>query len=278
MKPDGFGIEQSRDVDNVYDMRLLALLNELVRDKGFKGASRILEIDHRTVADCFKAGKLSRRARSALERALQEGAGSAAALQRERNMRLEERLSTAEKEVDSLAKELRRRLTAIERNVASIQAGDSKAPQPTGDPETEKSPNPPGSRQPRSLTWPPVRTVRTREYPELATMEPAPDDKEVFGSAWPAVLMWREIKEVHPLKGKGLAWLVEEERLLEVELAMLEEHGLTLPPEKQPLRGFDRNGQINWRRTALAETRRAKRSQERLMNLRQLLTLGLWRK
>ena len=38
---------------------------------------------------------------------------------------------------------------------------------------------------------------------------------------------------------------------------MLEEHGLTLPPARFPLRGFDRNGQTgNWRRKALEDTRR----------------------
>ena len=47
------------------------------------------------------------------------------------------------------------------------------------------------------------------------------------------------------------------ERLLTLELAMLEDHGLTLPPETQPLRGFGRKGQTNWRTTALRDTRRA---------------------
>ena len=36
---------------------------------------------------------------------------------------------------------------------------------------------------------------------------------------------------------------------------MLEEHGLTLPPARSPLRGFYRNGQVNWRRTALYDAR-----------------------
>ena len=47
--------------------------------------------------------------------------------------------------------------------------------------------------------------------------------------------------------------------MLVVELALLEDHGMTLPPEKQPLRGFDRDGQTSWRRTALYDTRRARR-------------------
>ena len=97
MKTTEHGIEDSRDVENVYHMRLMALLKELVRDKGFKSAARVLEIDQRTVAECAKTGQLSRRVRQALERALQEGVGSAAARQRERNEKLEERVEALER-------------------------------------------------------------------------------------------------------------------------------------------------------------------------------------
>ena len=82
MKTTEHGIESSKDVENVYHMRLMALLQELVRDKGYKGAARVLELDQRTVAECARTGQLSRRVRQALERALQEGVGSAAARQR----------------------------------------------------------------------------------------------------------------------------------------------------------------------------------------------------
>ena len=65
------------------------------------------------------------------------------------------------------------------------------------------------------------------------------------------------------------------ERLLTVELALLEEHGLTLPPETYPLRGFARDWQTGWRRPALYDTRRARARWELL---RRVLTLWLWRK
>ena len=116
MKTTEHGIEDSKDVENVYHMRLMALLKELVRDKGFKGAARVLELDQRTVAESAKTGQLSRRVRQALERALQEGVGSAAARQRERNDKLENRVEalekgheTLEKGHDSLGKEVRSR-------------------------------------------------------------------------------------------------------------------------------------------------------------------------
>ena len=108
------------------------------------------------------------------------------------------------------------------------------------------------------------------------TREPAEDDADVFGDAWPLIAEWRELKDTHPQAGKGLSWLVERERLLTVELALLEEHGMTLPPETYPLRGLDRLGQTNWRRAALHDARRARARGERVRLLRRVCTLGLW--
>ena len=57
---------------------------------------------------------------------------------------------------------------------------------------------------------------------------------------------------------------------------LLEEHGMTLPPEQRPLRGFARSGQVNWRRTALDDTRKARARREFWHRVRRWLTLGLW--
>ena len=109
-------------------MRLMALLKELVRDKGYKSAARVLELDQRTVAESAKTGQLSRRVRQALERALQEGVGSAAARQRERNEKLENRVEALEKGhealakgYDALGKEVRRRVAAVEGRVEALR-------------------------------------------------------------------------------------------------------------------------------------------------------------
>ena len=130
MKTTEHGIESSKDVENVYHMRLMALLQELVRDKGYKGAARVLELDQRTVAECARTGQLSRRVRQALERALQEGVGSAAARQRERNEKLESRVEALEKghaalakDYDALGKEVRRRVAAVEGRVEAPASG-----------------------------------------------------------------------------------------------------------------------------------------------------------
>ena len=270
MKTTEHGIEDSKDVENMHHMRLMTLLQELVRDKGFKGAARVLELDQRTVAECARTGQLSRRVRQALERALQEGVGSAAARQRERNDKLENRVEALEKGReahekghDELGKELRRRMAAIEGRVEAQGTGAGPAgagPSPERSGQSEASASDAGKR-------PKSRPRERREYPDLVTLEPAEDDEEVFGDAWAMIVEWRGLKDAHPNEGKGLEWLAEEERLRVVELTLLEDHGMTLPPEKRPLRGFDRDGQINWRRTALFDTRRAIRKRELLNRL-----------
>ena len=100
----------------------------------------------------------------------------------------------------------------------------------------------------------------------------------MFGGAWELIQEWRGLRETHPNRGRGLEWLREKERLLEVELALLKEHGLTLPPETYPLRGLDRGAQVNWRQKALFDTGRARKKREILLWLLRVLSLGTWRK
>ncbi len=278
MKTTEHGIESSKDVENIYHMRLMALLQELVRDKGYKGAARVLEIDPQTVTDSAKTGQLTRRVRQALERALQEGVGSAAERQRRRNEELEGRLQAVEEGHEELGKEVRRRLSGIEGEVAALRRD---GPQGTGAGQAGAGPSQDGSGEAeagatRADRKPPTKPSMRREYPDLATREPADDDEEIFGDAWPLIVEWRELKDSHPNEGRGFDWLTAQENLLVVELALLEEHGMTLPPEKQPLRGLDRSGQVSWRRTALFDTRRALRKWELLRKVGRFVSFGRW--
>ena len=261
MKQEGPVIEDRE----VVDMRLLALLRELARDHGRKKAAAVLGVDRRTLEAGLDDGVLSRRMRGALDRALLSGAGSAAAEQRERNERLDERLAEVEGAVDELGKEARRRLAAIERDIGALRQ--------TGNPGRESSEGAAAGTTGVGTDSPPRARLR-REYPDLVTREPAEDDEENFGDVWPLIVEWRKLKDAHPNDGKGLDWLRTEERLLTVELALLLEHGMTLPPARFPLRGFDRDGQTSWRRSALYDTRRARKKRELLWRV---LTLGLWR-
>ena len=74
------------------------------------------------------------------------------------------------------------------------------------------------------------RKASNRPDPLVLTDEPLPDDEEFYGPAWPLIVEWRELRVAHPNQGKGLSWLVDEEHLMEVEVALIEDHGFTLPP------------------------------------------------
>ena len=124
MKTTEHGIEDSRYVENMYHMRLMALLQELVREKGYRGAARVLEIDPQTVTNSAKTGQLTRRVREALERALQEGVGSAAERQRRRNEKLEGQIKELKEELRGGLGELNKlssRLDKLEGQVKELK-------------------------------------------------------------------------------------------------------------------------------------------------------------
>ena len=124
MKTTEHGIVNSRDVENMHHMRLMALLQELVRKKGYRGTAEVLEIDPKTVTSSMRSGQLTRRVRDALERALQEGVGSAADRQRRRNEKLEAELKELKEELRGGLKGLSRvegRLDKLEGQVKELR-------------------------------------------------------------------------------------------------------------------------------------------------------------
>ena len=278
------GIDGSRDIEDLHHLRLMALLQELVRDHGVRKAAEKLDVDHRTLSAGLGSGRLSRRMRGALEKALLEGGGSPAQEQRQRNEKLAGQLEAVEGQVETLVNEMHQGLGAVQGDVKALRneqaAGMRRVEERLASVEGEGTVQDTGRGATGSGTAGRTGTKARlrRDYPDLATLEPAGDDEEVFVHAWPLVQEWRELKDSHPDRGTGLDWLLVEERFLTVELALLEEHGLTLPPETYPLKGLDRGGQVNWRRKALVDTRRARRKLELLGRLRRFLTWGFWRR
>ena len=238
MSTSGPVFEKSRSVEDLQHMRLMALLGELVRDKGVMKAAESLEVDHRTLNSSMESGRLSRRMRVALEKALLEGGGSPAAEQRERNDGLKGLVKEMDGKVDALGKDLasvqgdvkalRGELGAVERRVTQLESGRGAQ----GDAGASSAAGEPGERR---------RSLR-REFPDLVTLVPAGDDEEVFGAAWPLVVEWRELKAAHPDEGKSLSWLRTEERFLSVELSLLEDHGMTLPRRRTRCKGSTATG------------------------------------
>ena len=277
-------IEESRAVEDVHHLRLMALLHELVREKGNRGAASALGLDPRTVASCMKTVRLSWRVREALEQGLQSGAGSAAARQRERNDALKGRVGELEGklrsgldevraavagEVEALREEQAKAMRHVERRLVRLEAGRSaqdgmERTSPTGaEPEPSKR-----------------RYVRPRTHPQLLTLEAEPDEDLVYGDARSVIVEWRRVRAefLKTLKtGTTLDRTEVQEPMLELEIAIVGEHELTLPPASFPWDQFDRQDQL-WERTQDLKRVRAERERALLRRwLRRVLTFGLWR-
>ncbi len=134
MKPQIGVIEKGRSVRDMHHLRLMALLQELERDNGRKKTAEILGVDRRTLDSSLNEGVLSRRIRNQLQKALQSGVGSAAAEQRNRNDKLEDRIADLEEdtrgELKEMSKELRalrdaysRQLQRVEQRLSVLESG-----------------------------------------------------------------------------------------------------------------------------------------------------------
>ena len=181
MKPDEQTVAGEGDEEELHHDRLMALLHDLVRKHGGRrGAAGVLGIDRRTVAACMDGRGMSWRMREALERGLQEGAGSAAARQRKRSDALERRVEALEKGlhegldavrdgIEKLREDEARRWESLERRLARREAPRES----TGSADVlgvaargpEKTP---------AATRPAEAGVPKRLYPELVTRSRLP--------------------------------------------------------------------------------------------------------
>ena len=243
---DAFDEAAAQVIDDVYELRLTALFRQLVRTRGHKGAARVLGLDPRTVAASVQQG-MSRRVRDAVEKMLVERDGGARDELEEAVEGLAGQVGGLTTQVAGLEGELREGMKALGETHAQ---GMRRLEQRLAQGETRAGG---GTGLPRPA--PVAGAAARRRYPDLVTSDPS-DDEEIFGDAWLLVQEWRELWDGHPARGKGLAWVSTRHRILELEVAMLEEHGLTLPPETEPLRGLDRGAQLNWRLKALHQFRK----------------------
>ena len=279
-------MERSRSVEDLRQVRLRALLGDLVREEGRAEAAGLLGVNYKTVARALESEDLTNRMSDALERLLLTGGVPALKRQGERIDGLEREVQGLANRLEALEKEMRNGFeeirTAVENEVEALREIRVQATPslelPTDRVEAGQSERREGGATLPEAALPRARTGRKRDEPLVLTEEPEADDEEFYGPVWPLISEWRELRATHPNHGRSLSWLKDEERLMEVEVSLLEDHGFTHPPETQELRGFARSGQLNWRKKALHDTRGARVRRERLRWVRRILTLGLWRK
>ena len=293
-------------VEDPQALRLIAVLHESVRTRGERATADWLGVDRRTVMTCLEKGELTTRVRTALENEMrreviaeQTEFRDVVQKQGERIGDLEgraagfagdfERLETTIKAVrEELNKELRELTRRMERlNTRGVQeTAGGAVRQPTGSgagkpgARTGRTGNPlvAGSTAPKiEVPLTPTRPwFPPRDYKVVVTIEPAPDDSYVYEKAWPLVKEWRMLRRDHPREGKTLSWMERQERLLVLEMALLDEHKLTLPPEKEPIDDLWRLHILNWRRNDLHVIRMRIRRRKLLRCLRRFATFGFW--
>ena len=269
MNGDGGVGTPTPSLESVQELRLLVLLHDLVRREGQAGTAAVVGVHRKTVAAAVHTGRLSRRMRDALERHLLQGATAeaptgkaegqhqpweqqlAAALRSER----EALLATISAQGQHLRDAAAQRTQALEQRLAALEAHRGAGGGAT----------PPGQ-QPQD---------GQQVAPQVVTAAPAPGEAAAFGVAAPLIVQWRQARAARAGAADRLTALRAEVRLRELEVALIETHGLTLPPAPAPWDALTRRNEVDWRRRTLARVRKERRWATWRRRLRRVLTLGL---
>ena len=269
--------DSSRSLEGLRETRLMALLSDMI-EAGDRGrAAATLGVSYRTLARAVETGRLTARMTAALEKHLLLGGGSAAAQQRERSKETENRIWALEnelrggigtliEEVQALREVQENSMQHVERRLMALESSRNV----TLDAQTGETDHGPSG----------GKFIPRRDFPQLVTSEPEPDEDLVYGKATPVIVQWRMARTefLKALKtGTTLDRTEVQERMLGLEIALIEEHELTLPPASFPWDEFARRDQL-WERNRDLEQVRTERSWALVRQwVRRALTFGLWR-
>ena len=216
--------DSTDNLESLHSVRLTALLHDLMKE-GKLEAAQLLGVNHKTLTTALDSGVLTPRLSDALEKLLLSREMEAFETVRERVDELVARIESVEERGKNIPSEIEEAVgREVERRMAQWTRVVEEAASLEGD-ESPGAVDEEGS--------PPRKLFRTTS-PSVITMEPQPGDEEVFGDAWPLVDEWRSLRERHPTEGGGLAWLSDEERLRGLEIALIADHALTVPPTPTP--------------------------------------------
>ena len=277
----GLKDKDAPSLESVHQVKLEALLHDLIRNHGMMQAAKMLGVNYKTVSRSIEAGNLSVHLKQALMTRL---------LSKEDNGgRRRRRSRSLEQAIDRLAVELRDGLKELRDEVrtgfTSVEEKQGRGFEQMSK-QAPKMAIGPGAGNMAFKSGPDrsrPRKSQPREFfretaPSLITMEYQPRDEEVFGDAWPLAEEWRKMRVSQPFNGSGICWLVGEIHLRELEVALIDEHEMTLPPETYPWDGLGRRTQVDWRLKTLARLRKELLKARIRRWVRRILTLGIWRR
>ena len=253
------------------DAPLLDLLDALVNDRGKVAAAEALGVNYRTLVACHESRRVSRRMRRALEeyRDAADGDGDDAGDIAEEVGSLERRVVALEKENRALRETIEAQAEQLAQLERQIGAQEEEERQRDGNDAF-------GVDDGWQQQWRPPRREHGLPDAGVVTLEEQPDEEHAFGPAAPLVAEWRRLRTGGEASGTRIDRAGASVRRWELEVAMLGDFRLTLPPETEPLDASRREDHLRWRKEALAAARQELAKAKRLHWLRRVLTLGLW--
>lgn len=250
-------------LNSVHELRLMALLRDLVTAGSQAQAADELGVDRKTLWRSMNSGRLAPVLAMALERKLLEDARTELAGRAERLDALEQRVGA-----------LGAGIEAVRREVAVLRESQAPAARPREE-RTSQGRTGGQAREQRAGAEASARPP-WRPYPQLVTSEPEPGEEHFYGEATANVAAWREARRQSREGRRRLERLDAELRMRELELVLIGDHELTLPPAVYPWDRADRRSELWRRRQALADARAERRRALGRRWVRRFLTLGLW--
>ena len=254
------------------DGPLLDLLDALVEQRGKVAASKALGVNYRTMMNCYDSRHVSRRMRQALEEFRDTGEASGTEVDddgaADEVETLRQRVAELEEEARGLRGLVETQAGQLEELGRRVAAPEGKGQQP-GDTDTD------GVDGRQQDWWPPSRGHGLPDA-GVVTLEEQPDEEHAFGPAAELVAEWRALRHGDETAGSRVGWARAGTRRWELEMELLRDFYLTLPPETEPLDEARRADHLRWRQNALAEARAELAGARRMRLLRRILTLGLW--
>lgn len=288
--------------ERISDGELLRWAGGIAKARGRVRAAHYVGLNYRTLAKALDDRRLSRLAREALLEAHRAESIANAQAEKKAGRELGRRLEATETQLadalDTLGQEreradaLEHRLTLLEERQTGEpdtegtspgpkgQASEPSTEMPAGEPGVEpqdagligrQEPEAEGSAIPGS-----THEHRTTHQRGVVTLEPLDGEEGALGEAAGLVDEWRRLRREDAQRGSAVHQARARERRWELEVALVGEHGLALPPETEPLHPSRRDDQLRWRRVTLLRARRQRVRAERLRLLRRILSLGLW--
>ncbi len=250
----------AEEAANDGDAQLIELLRELIRTEGQPEAADLLGVSERTLQRTLASGRLTERMSHVLELRRLAAAHEAA---QARVRALEEQVAALTPELHEAREQPAPVETTTDNGPAPVEAARDDEPEravPDAGPPMRATPPVPGVEQP--VIGRRTAAMLRRPFPELVTLEAEEGEELVYGRAAPLVVEWRLVRAGHLDERRSrVEQATDWVRMCELEIALIGEHELTLPPDSYPWDRFQRRDELRrreqWLGYARAERRRA---------------------